>query len=332
MQNNIRWGIIGLGKIAHKFAADLLHSEGVTLQGVASRNAEKAADFAAGYHVKSHYGDYRALAQAPDIDVVYIATPHAFHFELTKMCLENEKAVLCEKPLGINGREAEASIDLARSKNLFLMEGLWTRFIPATETVLDLIQSGAIGDLIFIRADFGFKSAFDPESRLFNKTLGGGSLLDIGIYPIFLSLLTLGYPKNIKATARMTKTAVDGSCAVLFDYANSAVAVLDSTFEADTPTEAYIHGTRGSIKMHKQFHHTEKITLLRDGMGPEVRDIPHLGNGYVHEIDEVTTCLKNGRIESEKLPHRLSSELSRLMDDVKKEIGLSYSSRMVNER
>ncbi|HKL03163.1 MAG TPA: Gfo/Idh/MocA family oxidoreductase, partial [Cryomorphaceae bacterium] len=260
MPDKIKWGIIGLGKIAHKFATDLMFSENAALQGVASRNAQKAKDFATKYQSKPHYGDYELLAKSPDVEVIYIATPHSFHRELTTMCLENSKAVLCEKPLGMNRDEVEAVIALAKSKKLFLMEGLWTRFIPATEKVMELIETDAIGDVLYIHADFGFKSDFNPETRHFNKALGGGSLLDIGIYPIFLSLVTLGYPKAIKAMARMTKTNVDASCSVLFDYNNGTKAMLHSSFEANTPTEAHIHGTKGSIKMHKQFHHTEKIT------------------------------------------------------------------------
>lgn len=323
MNKKINWGIIGLGNIANLFASDLQLSDRSILRGVASRSHEKAQGFGKQFNAEKCYGSYKELADDPEIDVIYIATPHSFHFEQTLMCLEMGKAVLCEKPMGIHADETEKMIEAARTRGLFLMEGMWTRFIPATVKMLELLEQGAIGDLLFINADFGFKSDAGPESRLYNKALGGGSLLDIGIYPVYLSLLTLGIPKKIRAMARLTETDVDSYCSMLFDHENGSKSVLESTLEAETPIEASLYGSRGMLKLHSRFHHSERISLTLDGEN-QVLDLPYKGNGYYHEIEEVNHCLLNQRTESEKLPLQTSLDLIRTIDRVKNEIGLSY--------
>jgi predicted dehydrogenase len=319
----INWGILGLGKIAHLFVSDLKLSERANLQGVASRSLEKAQGFGNKFDAEKCFGSYEELANDPEIDVIYIATPHTFHFEQTLMCLEKGKAVLCEKPMGVHAGETEKMIEAARSKDLFLMEGMWTRFIPATVKMLELLDQNAIGDLLFVHADFGFKSDADPESRLYNKSLGGGSLLDIGIYPIYLSLLTLGNPNEIRAMARMTESDVDSYCSMLFNHENGSKSVLESTIEAVTPIEASLYGSRGTLKLHSRFHHSERITLTLNGE-EQVLDLPYRGNGYYHEIEEVNHCILNQKTESEKLPLQTSLDLICTIDRVKKEIGLSY--------
>ncbi len=323
MLKKVHWGMIGLGNIAHKFAADLQLSDHAVLQGVASRSLEKATEFAEIYNAVTAYDSYEALANDPKIDVIYIATPHTFHFENTMLCLQHGKAVLCEKPMGINSTQVQTMIQEAKSRKLFLMEAIWTRFIPAIEKMISLLDEKTIGDIVHVRADFGFKAELNLESRAFNKSLGGGSLLDIGIYPIFLSLLVLGIPTDVKTMARMTETDVDSFCALLFDYATNAKAILESTFEANTPTEAYIHGTKGAIKLHRRFHHPTTITLYKNGE-EIVFEIPYTGNGYVHEIEEVNSCLRNGQTESSKLPLELSLNLITIIDRVKAQIGLQY--------
>lgn len=320
----IKWGIIGLGKIATKFAEDMKLVEGGLLYAVASRDIHKAKKFSEKFNIEKYYGSYHELANDSEVDVVYIATPHVFHYENTLMCLLTRKSVLVEKPMGMNKNQIAEMIEEARKQRLFLMEGLWTRFIPATEKVLELLKNGDIGEVKFVYADFGFKAEYDTEGRVFNKQLGGGSLLDIGIYPIYLSLLTLGKPTAIKTSARMTRTGVDGSCTMLFDYESSANALLESTIEEDTPIEAYINGSEGSIKMHTRFHHTKRITLSRDNEPDEVYDFPYEGNGYQFEIEEVNYCLLNHQTESKRLPLNVSYDLTELMDLVREEIELKY--------
>lgn len=324
MIRKIKWGIIGLGKIAHLFVNDLLLSKNSVLYAVASRDIKKSKAFSAKYNSEKHYGSYDDLVHDPDIDIVYVATPHALHFENTMMCLQNGKSVLCEKPIGMNAVQVKKMQEEAKSRNLFLMEGIWTRFIPATEKLLELLEQKIIGNLIKVRADFGFKANFDPESRVFNKKLGAGSLLDIGIYPVYLSLITLGIPGKIKSTAHFTSTGVDSYCNMFFEYEDKVKANLESTIEKDTPVEANIYGTKGHIKLHSRFHHTEKISVYIHEDLKDVYEIPYTGNGYFHEIEEVNNCLSSGKIESSKLTHQTSIDLISILDRVRDEIGLKY--------
>ena len=324
MGDRIKWGIIGLGNIAHKFAHDLNLHEGVTLYAVASRNKDKALEFKEKYNSVLSFDNYEDLAKCKEIDIVYIATPHIFHYENTMMCLEEGKTVLCEKPLSMNAEQSKKMIALAKEKNLFLMEALWTRFIPATEKVLELINNNEIGKVKSIKADFGFEAKLRSRNRLFDNKLGGGSLLDIGIYPIFLSLLILGLPSKITANATIDKNNIDTKFSAILDYNDNVKALVESTFEEQTPTEALIIGENGSIKMHRQFHFSRKITLSREGKLDEIFDIEIVGNGYYHEIDEVVNCLKNGHIESKKLPHKFSLDLTTTLDKIRKQIGLKY--------
>jgi predicted dehydrogenase len=323
MAQKVRWGIIGLGKIAHKFATDLQDSKTGVLHAVASRTREKANEFALKYKAQKAYDSYEALAKDADIDIVYIATPHVFHFENTLLCFTHHKAVLCEKPMGINSTQVNTLIATAKAKNLFLMEAIWTRFMPSYAKLLELLETNTIGDIISIRADFGFQTTVDPKGRLYNKKLGGGSLLDIGIYPIFLSLLVLGMPSEVQATARITATEIDSFCAMLFSYKNGAKAVLESTFEANTPTEAYIFGTKGTIKLHRSFHHANTLTLIKNNE-ETVFELPHSGFGYIHEIEAVNDCILNATKENSKLPLEFSAQLMEIIDRVKAKIGLQY--------
>lgn len=324
MSKKIKWGIIGLGKIAHKFAGDLLLSDDAELLAVASRSKDKAKSFANKYKADKYYDSYENLMKDADVDIVYIATPHVFHFDNAVFCLNHGKHVLCEKPLAMNEKEVRLLMDLANSKQLFLMEGLWTRFIPSFEKVLSLLKENTIGDLLFVNADFGFKAPVDLQGRLFNKDLGGGTLLDIGIYPIYLSLMTLGVPDNIKSTATLNEEGIDTYCAMLFEYKNSSKAKLESTFQAETPTEAHIYGTKGKITMHYRFHHSEKISLELNDEEHEEFNLKYTGEGYLHEINEVNQCLLDKKIESLKHPLSSSLELIQTMDRVRKQIGLKY--------
>lgn len=324
MSNKIKWGILGPGKIARKFVQDLQLVENAEIYAVASRNLSRAEFFSNQFNAKQSYGSYLELVQDKDVDVVYVATPHVYHFEHAMLCLKHGKHVLVEKPMGMNAVEVETLINEARSGGLFLMEGLWTRFVPATGKLLELIDDKVIGGVVAIRADFGFKSKMDMQGRLFEKKLGGGSLLDIGIYPVYLSLLILGIPLDIMATARMTETGVDSYCSMMFSYDNHSKASLESTLEAHTPIEAYIYGTQGKIKVATRFHHSERIELYEEEDIIEQYNLKYSGNGYVHEIEEVQNCIKEGKTESPKLPPKTSLQLIRILDKVRAEIGLQY--------
>ena len=326
MDKIINWGIIGLGNIANKFAHDInLHSNS-KLYAVASRNSERAINFKNKYNSTVSFNSYEELAKCPEIDIVYIATPHVFHFENTMMCLREGKSVLCEKPMSMNAKQSEEMIALAKSKNLFLMEALWTRFIPATKKVLELISNNQIGKIQSVKADFGFNANLKSRNRLLDNKLGGGSLLDIGIYPVFMSLLLLGLPKKIIANAIINDSNIDTSFNAVFDYDNNIKSFLESSFEKQTPTEVIINGENGSIILHSQFHFSEKITLYKKGKDEEVIDIKYVGNGYYHEIEEVVNCMNNGSTESKKLPLSFSLDLINLLDEIRYKIGLKYDS------
>ena len=325
MIKKYNWAILGLGKIANKFAQDLLLTEQGNLYAVASRSQEKADAFAKEYKADKAFGSYEAMMADKNIDVVYIATPHVFHCEKTLMCLDAGFHVLCEKAFGMNEQEVQSMVDKAKEKNLFLMEALWTRFIPSTEKVLQMIADDVVGDVRLVKADFGFIAKFDANGRLFNRKLGGGSLLDIGIYPVFLSLLTLGKPKTIQAFAQMTSTDVDLNCAMFFEYENGQRAILDSTLDAATSIEGWIHGTKSMIKMNNRFHHSERLEVMDSKLNIiETIDLPFVGNGYYHEALEVMECLDNGQTESQKMPLSFSLDLIQTLDKIRAIIGLEY--------
>ena len=243
----INWGILGLGAIADKFANDLLTIKDAKLYAVASRSQEKANVFASKFKAEKAYGSYNDLVKDTNVDAVYIATPHALHKENTLLCLEHGIAVLCEKPFAMNSEEVEIMITKAKEKKVLLMEALWTYFLPHYQFILKEIKDKTYGELLKVEADFGFYKAFDNSERLFKKSLGGGSLLDIGIYPIFVALSTLGIPKNIKANATFFENDVDSSCKMLFDYNTAETSILKSTLLKDTPTEAIFYFEKGIL-------------------------------------------------------------------------------------
>ncbi len=325
MAKTYHWGIIGLGKIAHKFAQDLAGLSNARLWAVASRSEERAAAFAQTYGAPHHYGSYEAIVDCPDLDVVYIATPHHRHCSNTLICLEAGIPVLCEKPFAMNAIEVKRMVHTARERGVFLMEALWTRFLPTLKEALDIIQSGRIGQVLSVKADFGFKAPFQPESRLFNLALGGGALLDIGIYPVFLSLLIMGKPERISALAHFGPTGVDQDCGVVFQYADGRLAHLHASFLAHTKTEAFIYGEKGTIHLHTRWHEPSSFTLLLEDQRPLDFQYNYQGNGYYFEAEEVMKCLSEGRTESPQLPLSFSEDLIELLDAIRTEAGIRYS-------
>lgn len=321
--NNIKWGIIGCGNIARKFANDLSLVENAELSAVASRSKEKATEFAKNHNATTAYDSYEALFNATDIDIVYIATPHFSHAELSIMAMEHGKHVLCEKPLAINKVDALKMIEISKSTQCFFMEALWTRFNPAFIEVLHQIKKGAIGEVNYINADFAFKSNHALESRVFNLELGGGAILDIGIYPIFLAYTILGIPEKLNASAIFHQvTGADIQTSMLFDYPD-AQAVLYSGFTSNSDMTARISGTEGQIFIHDRWHHSDAFTIIQ-GAKKETIEIPRDGIGYTHEIIECHKCLQENRIESALWSHQNSLDLISLLDAVRSEIGLKY--------
>lgn len=319
-----RWGILGPGRIAHKFAQDLLTLPDAQLYAVASTDQQRADEFARQYGAPHAFGSYEGLLTLPDLDVVYVATPHVKHHENGLMLLNAGIAVLGEKPFAMNSGQVRDMVDLARGKQLFLMEALWSRFMPVLQRAKQLVDDGAIGTVTGVRADFGFAAEFVPTGRLFNKALGGGSLLDIGIYPLFWSYLFLGMPKTVKAMAVFGQTGVDEQCGMVMTYPNGELATLDSTLRARTPCEAFVYGTKGLIRVQSRWHETQGLTLERDGQEPEVIAIPRTTHGYDYEAAHVIQCLAEGRTESNVWSLDDSLNLMTLLDTVRAATGIAY--------
>ena len=324
MQKKVNWGILGLGQIAHKFVADLKLIPNATLHAVASTSGERAQNFAAQYDAVHYYGSYEEMMKCPDLDVVYIASRHPHHHENTLLCLKHKIPVLCEKPFAMNGVEVEEMIAASKSNQTFLMEALWTRFLPTTKKVLELIDDDVIGEITGVKADFGFKAKFDESGRLYNQNEGGGALLDIGIYPIFLALLLLGKPEEIKAIASIGQTNVDETCHMLFKYSNNRIANLHASILNETATEAFIYGTKGVIRINSRFHESTSVTLLLNDKEPKDIFFEFLGFGYRYEAEAVMEYLSKDVIEHPLMPHSFSVDLMELLDRVRKEAGIFY--------
>lgn len=322
MSRTFRWGIIGPGKIARKFADDLRLLPHAQLHAVASTSLERAQAFAAEYDAPHAYGRQEDIAGCPGLDVVYIATPHTLHAANAIFCLENGLPVLCEKPMSTGLAEVRRMVETARRQQVFLMEALWTRFIPAVQHALDLIDGGAIGKVHTVKADFGFRTPFDAHSRLFDPALGGGALYDIGIYPALLAQLIFGKPASadISAAANFAPTGVDETCMFTLRYPENRLALGHVTLAANLPTEGWIYGTEGAIHLHTRFHHPQRLTVLRYE-GREERneeiEMPYAGWGYAPEAAHVMECLAAGRKESALLPLDFSLGLAETLEQVR---------------
>lgn len=324
MAKMIKWGIIGLGKIAHKFAEDIKVIPNAQVWAVASRNLARAEDFAKRFDVKNAYGSYAEIIACPELDVVYIATPHAGHLGNTLMCLEHKIPVLCEKPIAMNSEELRKMINLAVFQKTFLMEALWTRFLPTIDKTLQLIADGVIGEVRTIKADFGFSAKRDPKSRLFNQSLGGGALMDVGLYPVFLAVLLFGKPKSISAEASIGPTNVDEDCGILLKFPEQRLAILHASIITKTKTEAIIYGEKGMIHIHGRWHEPTSMSLHIEG--EEVQDFffDYDSHGYKYEILEVMDRLKKGKTQSEKMSHDFSMLMMNVLDDIRIQAGILY--------
>ena len=321
-EKKIRWGIIGLGKIANKFATDLITVENIELVAVASRSQQNANDFAQKFNAKKTYNSYQDLANDDEVDAVYIATPHSFHKEHTSLCLQNKKAVLCEKPFAMNLQEVTEMIAVAKENNVLLMEALWTYFLPQYAYLLEIIETRKFGKLKTVAADFGFKPAYDLESRLFKKEVGGGSLLDIGIYPIFAALSTLGKPDLIDANATFFENGVDASCEMIFHY-KEAKATLKSTLTEETQSTAIFTFEKAIVKLNRQFHAPSSITIFENKKEKTI-DFNCQTIGYNFEIEHFNTLLREGKTESTIMTFNFSKDLIKTLDKVRGIIGLKY--------
>jgi predicted dehydrogenase len=325
-KGKIKWGIIGLGTIAHQFANDLMLVEEAELVAVASRNLEKAQEFAEKYDCKKAYDSYDAIINDPEIDILYIATPHNSHAALTIKALQSNKHVLCEKPLALNYDDALQMINASKENNKFFMEAFWTRFNPSFREAFSKIKNSEIGEVKYINADFAFY-AEELEGKGNRKTdieLGGGALLDIGVYPLFLSYVLLGIPAEILAKSNFHKSGADLQTSMILQYEN-AQAILHASFVSTSNIKATINGTKGRINLNTLWHEAQSYTLTVDNHEEE-HLLPTKGKGFTYEIEECHRCIKENRIESELWSHQNSLELIKIVDEVRNQIGLVYPS------
>jgi predicted dehydrogenase len=329
MQKKIRWGILGCGHIAKKFDSDLQDVEGAELIAAGSRNQATADEFCATFSIPHSHGSYQALVKDGEVDVIYIASPHGLHHEHALLCMQNKKAVLCEKAFAINSRQAEEMIAAAKQHKVFLMEALWTKFTPQYNVVQQMIRQGDLGDLQSVLVNFGFVPVPPFSDRLFEPALGGGSLLDIGIYNVFITLSVLGRPDIVEACMIPASTGVDEQCAATFRYKNGAIAQLFSTYSANLATEADICGNKGRIRLTPRFYNTTVAAIeFYPGRIDSKQVIPHHsepGFGYQYQARHVCECLRQGLTESPVMSHADTLLLMETMDRVRASAGIRYA-------
>lgn len=320
----IRWGILGTGSIATKFATGLGFLPDAELVAVGSRSQEGADRFGAQFGIPRCHASYAALANDPDVDVVYISTPHPFHKANTILCLEAGKAVLCEKPFALNAAEAEAMVATARRRGVFLMEAMWSRYYPAQVRARELLAAGAIGEPQILNADLGFQAKFNPAGRLFDPALGGGALLDVGVYPVSLASMIFGAPNDVTSRAHLGATGVDERAAMILAYDGGRFAVLYTATRTNTPHEATILGSEGILRIGRDWHKPDRLILSKPGQPDETIDLPFEGNGYNYEATEVMACLRAGKLESATMPLDETIAIIGTLDTIRAQWCLRY--------
>lgn len=321
--DTIRWGVLGPGSIARKFAMGLQALSDAQLVAVGSRSQESADAFGDQFQVRRRHASYAALAHDPEVDAIYVSTPHSFHREHAELCLRAGKAVLCEKPFAINAAQSESMIAVAREQGVFLMEAMWTRFLPLVVRVRELIAEGAIGELRMLWSDFGFRTSVNPSSRLFDPALGGGGLLDVGIYPVSLASLLFGKPDRIATMADLGSTGIDEQAGIILGYPGAKMAMLATAVRTTTPMETTIMGSEGSIRIHSPSWAPSKMTLTNKA-GAQQIEVPFEGNGYNYEAAEVGRCLRAGLTESPDMALDETLMIMQTLDAIRSEWGLRY--------
>lgn len=319
----VKWGIIGPGKIAHKFAQSLQDLDEAELVAVSSRDLGRAKDFAGMYGVHCIYGSYQELVLDPEVELVYIATTNHSHFECAMLCLKAGKGVLMEKPFTINANEAQLLVDTARQQGVFLMEAMWSRFLPVMVKVRELLAEKVIGEVRMVKADYGFRGTSDPERRHLNPELGGGGLLDVGIYPLSFAAMILGaVPDKITSAAYIGETGVDEQCSFTLSYRGGEIATLSAAVRTYIPDFAYILGTEGYIKI-PEFSRSNQLEIIINGKS-ELLHLPYSSNGFIHQVQEATRCFAAGKLESSIMPLDETIQIMSIMDQLRSQWGMKY--------
>lgn len=316
MDDSLRWGVIGTGSIAGSFVADMRLTDSGRVVAVGSRQIDSANRFADRYDIPNRHGSYQSLVADGEVDVVYVATPHPMHYPNTMLALRAGKPALVEKPFTMNAAEARELVETARAAGLFLMEAMWTRFLPHIAQIRRLVSEGALGEIVSVSADHGQWFPLDPASRLFAPELGGGALLDLGVYTVSFASMLLGAPHRIVSLITPAFTGVDGETSMVFRYAGGAQAILSCTCLAQTPCRAAIAGTDARIEIDAKFYAPTTFTLIPRSGEPVRFDEPHEGHGLRHQADEVARCLREGLGESPMMPLDESVSIMRTMDTV----------------
>lgn len=319
----IRWGIIGPGAIANAFAREVNNTKNGVLSAVYGRNENKVNEFCKTYNVENYYTNIDEFLNSEKIDAVYIATPHSYHMEYAKKCIKAKKHVLCEKPFSYNYETSKAALDMAKENNIFIMEALWTLFLPAINKAKTWVEEGRIGKIKLITANFGFISEEDINSRLYNPNLAGGALLDVGIYPILFSNYIMdNIPSEINATAKFTRTNVDETDVINLKYEEGALASLTCSICSDTDNTAVIYGEKGKIVIPTFWMAKEAFLHIEDKVEKYIDEYKE--SGYKYEIEEANNCIINKELESNIASHKVTLELVKIMDEIRGKIGLRY--------
>lgn len=327
----MKWGIIGPGGIASKFAEALMQSKQGQLYAIASRSVERATEFAKRYNVALTYNQYSDLMNDNEVDIIYIATPHSHHYQLAKQCLEAGKHILLEKPLTINAAQTKILIALAQAKGLLFQEALWSRFMPCFTQVKQWIEAGKIGTLHYIQSDIGFAFGDQAEHRLNNPLLAGGALLDLGVYSISLSLFLLDQvPDKIQAMSHLSASGIDEQTQVNMHFPKGQLSQFSCSIKAKCTNSMTLVGELGRIHLPEHFWVGEEAQLWLDGKLLETAKFPHAVNGFEYQIEESMRCVLAGQVCSEFMPHQASLAVMQVMDEVRKQIGLTYADSIEN--
>ncbi|MDQ4504151.1 Gfo/Idh/MocA family oxidoreductase [Sinomonas sp. ASV322] len=326
----VRWGVAATGGIARTVVRDLAMLQDVALQGVSSRSIERAADFAREFGFRRHYADdggvpgYVTLARDPDVDIVYVATPHAQHYEVAKAAIEAGKHVLVEKAFTVNAHEAHELVDLAKARGVFLMEAVWSRFLPSMQRAFEIAESGEIGEVQWVSADLGFPAPKDPSNRIWAVDSGGGALLDLTVYPLLWAVGTLGFPDSLTALGSLNADGVDQQNVLALGYSGGQLATLTSSLLAHGPRAATVAGSEGVLTTVGSINNPRELVVRRGWDPPRTEKFDVVGRGYVYELREATRCVQQGLVESPTMPWSHTLSTMRLFDGVRRQLGVRY--------
>jgi predicted dehydrogenase len=327
MGKKYKWGILAPGKMSAKFTRGLKLLDNVELYAVGSRDQDRAKSFAREFGFKKYYGSYEELASDPDLEIVYIASPHSHHYEHTLLCLKNRKAVICEKALALNSREVGEMINEAERQNVFLMEALWPPFQPVYRKTKEVLQSGEPGKIMHLNARFAYQAPYDPKDRKFNLSLGGGSLLDIGIYPVIDALYFMGVPKEIIAKASFIETGAENSISIIFVYEDGRMANIYSSFRTAGGIGCDLLCENGNLFFSRERDMSQKLNVALNGKENKIYSLLPEGMGYQFEALEVMKCLDEGKMQSDVVPHSFSLDLMNTLDRIREAAGIVFPGR-----